>query len=84
MTRDPNNPKADLEVQSKPFSFNMVTLTAYGNDRDAWSMLEALVEKADRSDGENSSTKEMAGRRSSVNVSAMIGSELSISRCDRR
>ena len=68
ITRDPNNPKADLEVQSKPFSFNMVTLTAYGNDRDACSMLEALVEKADLSDGENSSTKEMAGRRSSVDA----------------
>ena len=62
----------------------MVTLTAYGNDRDAWSMLEALVEKADLADCENSSTKEMAGRRSSVNVSAMIGSELSMSRSDRR
>ena len=84
MARAPNTPKADLEVHSKPFSFNIVTLTAYGNDRDAWSMLEALVEKADLSDCENSSTKEMAGRRSSVNVRAMIGSELSMSRCDRR
>ena len=84
MARDPNTPKADLEVHSKPFPFNMVTLTAYGSDREAWSMVEAFVEKADLSDGENSSTKEMAGRRSSVNVSAMIGSELSISRCDRR
>jgi hypothetical protein len=84
MARDPNTPKADLEVHSKPFSFKMVALTAYGNDRDAWSMLEALVENADLSDDENSSTKEIAARRSSVNVSAMIGSELSMSRCDRR
>ena len=84
MARDPNTPKADRELHSKPFSFNIVTLTAYGNERDAWSMLEALVEKADLSDGENSSTKEIAARRSSVNVSAMIGSEMSMSRCDRR
>ena len=83
MAREPNTPKADLDVHSKPFSFSMVTLTAYGNERDAWSMLAALVEKADLSDGEKSSTKEMAGRRSSVNVSAMIGSEVSMSSCDR-
>jgi hypothetical protein len=50
MAREPNTPKADLEVHSNPFSFKMVTLTAYGKDRDAWSMLEALVEKADLSD----------------------------------
>lgn len=84
MASDPNNPKADRELHSNPLSFNMMTLTEYGNERDAASMLEALVENADLCDVENNSTKEIAARRSSEYVSAMIGSETSMSRCDRR
>ncbi len=61
MTRsDPTRPKDDLEVHSSPASFKITTLTAYGKALEASSMAAALVENADRSCAENSSTNEIA------------------------
>jgi hypothetical protein len=48
-TMEPTSPKEEREVHSSPLSFNIVTLTAKGSDRTAWSTVVAFVEKVGRS-----------------------------------
>src|SRR5260370_36374594 len=83
MAIDPSSPKEDRDDHSKPSCFNIVTLTPYGSDLEAESIAEALAEKAGRSDCANSSTNEIAERRSSAKVRTMIGIETSTSFCAR-